>query len=201
MDNKTAAQAALTPRHSLDRGMELRWYVNLIKNERYSIVGLALILSILAGFIVFSINPVYTSKVVIMIESQETKVTSIEEMYELETTKNEYFFTQYEILKSRELARRIVEQFNLTEVDEFRRFGILIQPVLFHWRIRLSENLGRRLLLSEELGRPKNQIREWGPRGTLAEIRAIRGFPQQPYQGFAQSDYCLMEIAVSCNSK
>jgi succinoglycan biosynthesis transport protein ExoP len=65
--------------------------------------------------IVFVIQPRYRSTATLMLESNKSKVVGIEEVYSAMSTNREYYQTQAEILKSEELARRIVTKMKLVD--------------------------------------------------------------------------------------
>jgi uncharacterized protein involved in exopolysaccharide biosynthesis len=54
-----------------------------------------------------------------LIEAQAQNVVSIEDVYGVDTRTQQYFETQFEILKSRPLAEKVVRQLGLTTQREF----------------------------------------------------------------------------------
>jgi len=95
--------------------IDLREYFIIIKSHLIAIISFSLVFSLLCILIVFSIEPVYRSEVTLLIEADEAKIVSIDEVYNLGMGNNEYYFTQFEILKSRDLARQVVEQVGLVD--------------------------------------------------------------------------------------
>jgi len=90
-------------------------YIQTVKRYFWRILGFAIFLTVLAGLVVLSITPQYTSKVSILIESEQANVSSIEEIYGLDSSRKEYFATQNEILQSRQIAGRVVEKMQLQD--------------------------------------------------------------------------------------
>ncbi|MDO6712191.1 polysaccharide biosynthesis tyrosine autokinase [Aliiglaciecola sp. 2_MG-2023] len=80
----------------------------------WRIILLATLVTILVALIVISMTPAYKASTSLLIESDQAKVTSIEEVYGLDSSKKEYFETQYEILRSRYLAEKVTERLNLS---------------------------------------------------------------------------------------
>lgn len=111
--------ATVVDRRGGDDEIDLRQYVAIVMRYRWSIIGLALVLSLLAALISFSLRPVYSATATLMIESKEANVVSIEDVYGLDTSRNEYFLTQFEILKSRELAEAVIRRLDLAKHAEF----------------------------------------------------------------------------------
>ena len=95
--------------------IDLREYLFIVKSHLLGIISFAVIFSFLCILVIFSIVPVYRSEVTLLIEADEAKIVSIDDVYKFGTgNNNEYYFTQFEILKSRELARLVVERMDLS---------------------------------------------------------------------------------------
>lgn len=99
--------------------INLREYWLLIRRHQWRILGFAAVATVVAALIIFSLPAIYQADATILVESKDAKVVSIEEVYEIGTARNEYFFTQYEILKSRELTEKVVAKLNLTQHPVF----------------------------------------------------------------------------------
>ena len=84
-----------------------------ILHYKWGIIGLGFILALMAGLLVFSMEPVYRATASIALESQEANVVSVEEVYSLGAGNYQYTQTQFEILKSRNLAERVVRRLEL----------------------------------------------------------------------------------------
>ncbi len=90
-----------------------------ISKRRWSILGLTLLVSILAALIVSNMRPQYRGVTTVLIEQGKSRVVSIEEVYSQGLIQREYFQTQVEILKSDELARKVVRKLKLYDHPEF----------------------------------------------------------------------------------
>lgn len=99
--------------------IDLRQYWRIVSRYKWGILGLAIAITVLATLIVFSMRPVYRSTVTLLIEQKQAKVVTIEEMYGLDGSSKEYLQTQFEILKSRELAARVVKELKLDVHPDF----------------------------------------------------------------------------------
>ncbi|MCC6076907.1 GumC family protein [Pseudomonas sp. GCM10022188] len=102
-----------------DNDIDLLQLWQTIWRRKWSIITLVLVVMMVAVLSVLSITPVYRAGATLLIEQQAAKVVSIEQVYGLEGTGNEYLQTQFEMLKSRALAERVVKQLNLTTHPEF----------------------------------------------------------------------------------
>jgi hypothetical protein len=94
---------------------QLRFWRRSISKHKWSALALALAIALLTTLIVFVIQPTYRSTATLMLESNKSKVVGIEEVYSAMSSNREYYQTQAEILKSEELARRIVTKMKLVD--------------------------------------------------------------------------------------
>jgi succinoglycan biosynthesis transport protein ExoP len=94
-------------------------YWRAISKRRWSIVGLTVVVAILTMLVVSSMRPMYRSTVTLLIEQGKSKVVSIEEVYSQGLIQREYYQTQVEILKSDELARKVVQKLKLTSHPDY----------------------------------------------------------------------------------
>jgi len=99
--------------------IDIEQYVNTIKRYFWRIFGLAIFTTLICALFVFSMTPIFTSKATMLIESDKANVLSIEEIYGLDSSRKEYFQTQYEILRSKRIARKVVESLELYKFDNF----------------------------------------------------------------------------------
>jgi len=99
--------------------IDLQHYFRVIQRFKWRILSLAIIVTLLTIVIVSSIIPKYMASATLLIQAEQANVVSIEEVYGVDSGRKEYFFTQFEILKSQELAQRVVERLNLIEHPEF----------------------------------------------------------------------------------
>jgi capsular exopolysaccharide synthesis family protein len=102
---------------SQEEVIDLARYWRILMQRKWAILGLAFIFSVLATFIVYTTKPVYSASTTILIESKQAY--SIKEVYSLNTKFAEYFLTQFEILKSRDIATKVVDQLGLRTDPEF----------------------------------------------------------------------------------
>ena len=102
--------------------IDLTHYWNVIRRQAKKIIALSVVVTVIAVLVALVMTPVYRSTVTILIEAEEAKILSIEEVYGLSGQSSEYFLTQFEILKSRELARRVVRDLNLVNSPEFNPY-------------------------------------------------------------------------------
>ncbi|MBE9525444.1 MAG: hypothetical protein IME94_00580, partial [Proteobacteria bacterium] len=85
----------------LHENIELQQYWFTIARHKWGIFTFASIMVLLTALFVYSMQPVYRATVTLLIESQQAKVISIEQIYGRDSSNSEYYATQFEILKSR----------------------------------------------------------------------------------------------------
>lgn len=108
--------------------IDLRQYWQTLMRYKWGIIGFTFVMTLLAVLVTFSLTPIYRATAVLLIESQEAKVVSIEEVYGIEGAQSEYFTTQFEILKSRKLAEKVVRELGLADHPSFNKVEESILP-------------------------------------------------------------------------
>ena len=93
--------------------IDLRQYWRIVDRFKWRIAALSVAVAMLTAMVVFSMTPRYQATATLMIEAEQAKALSIEEVYGLDSSRKEYFLTQFEILKSRKIAERVVERLDL----------------------------------------------------------------------------------------
>lgn len=99
--------------------LDLVEYWRSISKRKWSILFFGLVVALLAGVIVFALTPVYRATTTVLIESNKAKVVSIEDVYSGISQNREYFQTQVEIIKSREVAMKAINKLKLWDYPEF----------------------------------------------------------------------------------
>src|SRR5690625_1112781 len=89
-----------------------------IWRRKWAITALTLVVMMLTTLIVLNMTQIYRAVSTLLIEQRTARAVSIEEVYGIEGG-NEYLQTQFELLKSRALAERVVTQLRLFEHPEF----------------------------------------------------------------------------------
>jgi len=117
-----------------DEEIDLKQYWHLLRKYLWIILGLSSLVAMLAALFVSSMRPVYRSTATLLVEGQGGKALSLEEIYRADAYQNEYFQTQVEILKSRDLARKVIARLKLGEKPEFLGYPEEKKKPLLPWR-------------------------------------------------------------------
>lgn len=155
--------------------VDIKYYFKVIQRFKWKIVSLAIIITLLTSVIVFSITPKYKATATLLIQAEQANVVSIEEVYGLDSGRKEYFFTQFEILKSQQIALRVVEKLALTQHAEFdpdkqKKSFNLIEKIkaLFPFLPQKQEELTKQQLLNIK---KRKVVNEFVSRLTISPIR------------------------------
>jgi len=101
--------------------IHLRDYLNVILKRRWTVITCFVVLVTVVTIASFKMEPVYKATCQILIERDNPKVVKIEEVMAIDASSTDYYQTQYEILKSQELAERVIKRLNLYDNKEFNR--------------------------------------------------------------------------------
>ena len=102
-----------------EQQIDLRRYGNVLARRKWLILGVAAIATLVLAAAALLLAPVYRASATLMIEAQEASVISIQNVYGIETRGQEYYQTQFEILKSRPLAEAVAKKLALSTQSEF----------------------------------------------------------------------------------
>ena len=95
-------------------------YLRTINRYKWGILMVVAAVGMLAAMYASSLRPIYRATATLMLEMGKPKVVSTQELFEAYNgTTRDYFLTQFEIIKSRELAERLVRVMQLTKHAEY----------------------------------------------------------------------------------
>jgi len=90
-----------------------------VMQRKWSVLALSLLTSGIAAFVVTQMRPVYQSSATVLLEAAPAKVVSqIEDVYSGVANVREHFQTQAEVMRSRDVAQRVIERLKLNEHPE-----------------------------------------------------------------------------------
>ncbi|TCI02603.1 polysaccharide biosynthesis tyrosine autokinase [Corallincola luteus] len=115
MENTSAHLNKVKEEEVIDFGA----YLKVIGQYKWRIFAFAIMVTIVTALITLSMTPKYRATATLLLEAEQAQAVSIEEIYGLDSTRKEYLQTQYEILKSRRLAEKVIIRLNLAEEPEF----------------------------------------------------------------------------------
>lgn len=93
--------------------IDLQHYVRILRKHKIPIVLFTAMITALAGYYAYTATPLYRATSTLLIESQTNTSISFEELVGVESEGQEYYETQFELLRSRGLAKRVVDTLDL----------------------------------------------------------------------------------------
>ncbi|MFT3805100.1 MAG: polysaccharide biosynthesis tyrosine autokinase [Burkholderiaceae bacterium] len=94
-------------------------YWRAIMLRKWWILGAMLVCGAIAAYVVTQMAPVYRSTATVLIESTKSKIVGVDEVYSGVASSREYFQTQAETMKGRDIVERVVRELGLASLPEF----------------------------------------------------------------------------------
>lgn len=94
-------------------------YLNIIKRAKWRILGFSIVVTLLTIMVTLTLIPKYSATATLLIEAEQTKAVSFEEIYGSDSTKKEYYLTQFEVIKSDSIAREVITKLDLKSHKDF----------------------------------------------------------------------------------
>jgi capsular exopolysaccharide synthesis family protein len=100
-------------------GIHILDYWRVLVARRWTILAIFLTVVTVSLIYTFKQTPIYQATASIQIDKENPNVLSFKDVYEIETATDDTLRTQFEVLKSRSLARRVILDLKLDTVEEF----------------------------------------------------------------------------------
>src|SRR6185503_6538658 len=111
---------AFEPQQPEIEQLDLVRYWRAISRNKWRILALTVLVGLVATLYAYSLPPVYRATATVIVEGSRTKGVSQEELYISYTgSTRDYYLTQFEIIRSREFAERLVRVMGLAKHPEF----------------------------------------------------------------------------------
>jgi len=103
----------------IEEELSLSDYIDVLRRRKWIIIT-CFVLSVVTVLLVsLIITPKYRAEITIEISPENPKITSFEEVVELDAPQAEYYETQYKLIKSQSLAKEVAAKLNLPNNPEF----------------------------------------------------------------------------------
>jgi len=102
-----------------EREIHLRDYLRVILRRKWIVITFFLISVTTVILGTFMMKPMYRSAATLKIEKDSPQVINIKDAYEVDKSSDAYYQTQYRILKSRNLAKRVIRAMKLDQNPAF----------------------------------------------------------------------------------
>ena len=107
--------------HVESGAFDLQHYLRILRKYKWPITLFTAVLTALAAYYAFTATPIYRATSTLLIEQQQINMPTLEELYGLDKENSDYYQTQFELLKSRNLAQQVIERLDLWEDPELYR--------------------------------------------------------------------------------
>lgn len=99
--------------------IDLSAYLNVIKRNKWRILSFAIVATLLTIMVTLTLVPKYVATATLLIEAEQAKAVSFEEIYGLDSNQKEYYLTQFEVIKSDSIAREVITKLDLKAHTDF----------------------------------------------------------------------------------
>ncbi|MHB8772556.1 MAG: GumC family protein [Syntrophales bacterium] len=103
----------------MDRQVNLTDYLRVVRKHRWTIATVFTVVFISVLIFTFTATPIYRATARVIIEKDDPKVVSIQEVMSVDSSGLDYYQTQYKIIESRGVAREVIKRLKLGESEEF----------------------------------------------------------------------------------
>ncbi len=94
--------------------IDLQHYLRILRKYKWPITLFSAAVTGLAGYYAYTATPVYSAESTLLIEQQKTTgIEGIQELIGVKAESADYYQTQYELLKSRALAAKVIDRLEL----------------------------------------------------------------------------------------
>jgi len=95
--------------------VHLKDYLRVVRKHRWLITGIFLVTVITVAIWTFLQVPIFQASATVLIEPEPPKVLNIQEVTPIGAPTQDYYQTQYELIKSRPIVERVIETLNLKQ--------------------------------------------------------------------------------------
>ncbi len=142
--------------------VHLRDYLQIILRRKWIVITFLLTVFTTVTIGTLMIKPQYKSTVTMKIDKENPNILTFKDVYAVERPEEDYYQTQFKILKSRNLAKRVIRQMKLDANPEFSGQKAELKAAAF-------------------LKKPDNQLKEEGIDSSLVDgfLGRVEVVPQQ----------------------
>jgi len=108
------------PVHTEDEdALPLLEYWRILRKRRWTVLGVLLLVVVTVMIGTLKQTPVYRAKAILQIDRESQNIVTFKEVVEFSQQSEDYLETAYKVLRSRTLARRVIDKLKLEQVPEF----------------------------------------------------------------------------------
>jgi uncharacterized protein involved in exopolysaccharide biosynthesis len=95
-------------------------YWRIVRKRKATILTVLFIVFTIALVATLKQKPVYRAHALVEIQKENPDVPTLQELFQVETISDAYLETQYKILKSENVARRVIDELGIDQLPEFK---------------------------------------------------------------------------------
>ncbi|WP_084429011.1 GumC family protein [Aliagarivorans marinus] len=99
--------------------IELGQYWQVIRARLGGMLLATALIMAMAVYLVGQITPMYRATAVLLIEAEQQQAVSVEQLVGIDSSRQEYYLTQFELIKSHAVAQRVIDNYQLALLPEF----------------------------------------------------------------------------------
>ncbi len=123
--------------------LQIAEVIKIVKRRRKTLILFVFAPVILTAIYLFTVPPVYQATTKVLIESKPPKPLSTQDIWVQDSKDDQYLNTQYSLIKSRSLIKKLIIELNLLENKEFEDASPLINTKpLRNWVSSRLEDMG-----------------------------------------------------------
>ncbi|WOH39004.1 polysaccharide biosynthesis tyrosine autokinase [Thalassotalea fonticola] len=123
MNQSNQYQANIIPQEHDDSfdDIDFKRLINVVLKFRWQIIALTIVVGLFATIYAYSLTPIYRAAATLHLDSNNSDVDTLSDVYRDSNAGEEYYYTQLEIIRSKAVAELVVK--NLT-LDKNRLFSV-----------------------------------------------------------------------------
>ncbi|WP_415231757.1 GumC family protein [Psychromonas sp.] len=124
--------------------IDLKFYMRIISKGKWKIIAFAIFITLLVTVYVFYLPPIYRATSTLLIKTDQENTVSIDSVISLDTSRKDYFLTQFAILQSRTVTEQVIDELKLELDPEFlpaEKNNIIVTQVKNYIKSVIPENL------------------------------------------------------------
>jgi succinoglycan biosynthesis transport protein ExoP len=102
-----------------EKEINLLDYLRVLRKRMWMIIAVFLIVLITTAVGVFTVRPVYRGTATIQIDKENPQILDFREIFTVSVWDTDYYQTHYQILASRQLAKKVINALNISEHPQF----------------------------------------------------------------------------------
>lgn len=103
----------------IEQEIDLRAYLRVLIKRRWTIITFFTVVVLTTIIYSFTATPIFQATACIIIEKENPNLVSIQEVMAVDSTGSDYYQTQYKIIESRAVARKVIQRMDLENSPEF----------------------------------------------------------------------------------